>query len=458
LDEINFTYYDLGEFAGGEEQLAEHSTEGVAFCMPTLSFGEEYGFNGQYFTLSYTCDMDYDYANASIDIDVTNGDGVKVYTKRVESVSASGTIILDNYDGEFGNVTVTGTLNFMDNQSDGATHSLELAQADYAMNFSFEVTSVKADLSGYSTEMPVTLGFKYSLPEGYKIKITDTANSLDKTTELVETYTFSDLTKDTEANLTIQATDAEGTPYGEAKTVNISKSAAEAEYVSPTMTSPNPGDALVTYNDDGTINIYRQMIPDAYGRDTISDDERVYYNAFIHDGYYDEEYNFIETDSYDVIGRGKYAAIENVPNLNYMFIYYQMFDYNGVSYVMYAETPSGSLENTYKDDDSDGFEDVATAAVTVSGGQTIVNVVVSGYGKIGNTIIVNGVEYEYDFYSDESATDLTLTIDGEIDVSEVIILFTKQGYNYDAYGASGEITIKGSKYSKHQIKVTAVSA
>ena len=47
-------------------------------------------------------------------------------------------------------------------------------------------------------------------------------------------------------------------------------------------------------------------------------------------------------------------------------------------------------------------------------------------------------------------------IDGEIDVTEVKVFFTMQGYNYDAY--SEKITIKGSKYGKHQIKVTTAEA
>ncbi|MGN0817821.1 MAG: hypothetical protein ACI4L9_02520 [Candidatus Coproplasma sp.] len=443
LDEINFTYYDLGAFEETDVEYDSHETEGVAFCVPTVSLGAEHDFNGQYFTVAYACDMIYDYADASIEIEVS--DGVNAYTKRVDGVSEKGIITLDNIEGEVGNVTVTATLNFKDNQSDGAVRSLMLAQAEYAMNYSFEVTKVTADFSGYSTEnMLITLDFDYLLPEGYKIKISDQDNSLDKTIDLTRQYSFSDLTTDAEANLTVQVTDGDGNARGEPKTVNISLSAAEAEYDSPVMSCPNPGDAVVTYNDDGTINIYRQMIPDAYGRDTVSDDERLYYNAFVQ-GYYLNSDGVVYTDGYDAVGRGKYAIIENIPNQNYILIYYMMFDYNGVSYVMSAETPSGSVENVYE---------CGTATATVADGQTTIEVSISKYGKLANKVIVDGVEYEYDFYSDESATDLTLVIDGEIEVSEITILFTAQGYKYDAYGASGEITMKGSKYGEHRITVT----
>ncbi|MGN1103991.1 MAG: hypothetical protein ACI4QI_03865, partial [Candidatus Coproplasma sp.] len=460
LDEINFTYYDLGTFADGEIELASHTTEGVAFCMPTLTLDAECGFNGQYFTLSYACGMDYDYAQASVDIVVTNSDGA-TYSKRIDSVSESGTIVLDFITGEPGSVTVSATLNFTDNQSDGVVHSLQPAQADYSMNYSFEVTKVvadtsgKADLSGVESElMLIELNFDYLLPDGYMIKITDEGNSLDKSTELVNTYSFSELSRTAEVNLTIQVTDADGNAWGEAKSVAISKSAAEAEYTSPTMSYLNPSDAVVTYNDDGTINVYRDL-------NFSCEDERVYYNAMLRAGYYDEEYNFVETERFDVIGRDKYAVIENIPNQNYIVYYYQMFDYNGVSYIIYIEIPSGSIENVYKDEDGDGYEDFATATAIVAGGQTIITVSLSSGGMVGNKIIVDGTEYEYDDYSDEYQTELTLTIDGELDlanVTEVTVFFTKHGYNYDAYGESGEITMNGSKYGKHTVKVSAVSA
>lgn len=344
LDEINFTYYDIGQFTDGEVEFASHTTEGVAV---------------------------------------------------------------------------------------------------------FEVSKVVADVSGFSTEaMAVTLNFNSLLPNGYKIKITDEANSIDLTADLTNEYSLSDLVMDTEYNLTVQVTDADGNAWGAPKTVNISKTAAEAEYTYPTMSSPNPGDAVVTYNDDGTINIYRQMIPDVFGRDTISDDERVYYNAFIQ-GYYLDGNVAVETEGYDVIGRGKYAVIENIPKQNYTFIYYTMFNYNGVSYVMSGEMPSGTVETVY---------DCGTAVATVANGQTTININISQYGKLENKIIVNGTEYTYTTYTDESKTNPTLVIEGEIDVTEVTIFFTSQGGNYDTYSASGEITMKGSKYGEYTITVSAVEA
>lgn len=442
LDEIHFTYHDFGSFINGEIEYASHLAESVAFCLPKASFGSECGFNGQYFTLSYACDMIYDYATASMDISVS--DGTHVYVKHVDGIAESGTIVLDHIEGEVGNVTVTGTLNFKDNQSDGATHSVSIDQAVYAMNYSLEVTNVLADISGFSSEtMLVTLELEYRLPENYVIAISDEDNSLSFISDLTRQVSFSELPMEAEANLTVQVMDGNGNVWGAPKTISISPSAAWAEFVYPMMCSPNPGDAVVTYNDDGTINIYRMMIPDEYGMDTVSGDERVYYNAFVQ-GFYLDSDGAVYTDGYDVIGRGKYAVIENIPNQNYFFIYYTMFDYNGVSYAMYAEMPSGSVENVYECGD---------AIVSYGDGNTIINLMVIKSGMIANYILVNGVEYEFDSYTDESDTDLIVFFEGEAEVREVTILFTAQGYNYDEYAASGEITMKGNKYASHVIQV-----
>ncbi|MGN1372493.1 MAG: hypothetical protein ACI4VK_00425 [Candidatus Coproplasma sp.] len=459
LDQINFTYYDIGTFADGEVELGNHTTTGVGFCVPTLSLGSEYGFDGQYFTLSYVCDMVYDYAQASMDIEVTDGDGTG-YTKHIASVAESGTVTLDFVTGEPGSATIKVTLNFTDNQSDGAERSLTVAQADYTMNYAFEVTKVVADVSGYSAEtLQVELNFDYQLPTGYLIKIADETNAIDLTLDLTKQYSINGLAMDADYNLTVQVTDADGNNWGEAKAVTISKSAAEAEYTDElSIDHPSPIAAVVTYNDDGTINIYREMIPSVYGRDTISDDERIYYNAVVCSGYNDEEYNFIETDRYDVIGRGRFAIIENIPLQNYLFTYYHMFDYNGVSYIMNAETPSGMVECVYSDSDGDGYEDFASADVLCADGQTTISVNVWSSGNLDNKITVNGTEYTYTTYTDEYETAPTLVIDGEIEVSEVTIYFTKQGYNYDTFAEYSDLTMKGSKFVGHVVLVTPTEA
>lgn len=73
----------------------------------------------------------------------------------------------------------------------------------------------------------------------------------------------------------------------------VSKTSAEANYTAPSMmNSTNPGDALVTHNGDGTINIYRKI-------DFQCSNENVYYNAYVYTMVGSDD-GLIPGDGYDV--------------------------------------------------------------------------------------------------------------------------------------------------------------
>ena len=431
LDALRFAYYDCGSFPNREVEYASHIEEGVPFCVPSIQLSPDYGFNGQYFTLSYTCDMVYDHANASLElsIDMDTGDGITTIVKHVDSVEASGVVILDNLVGAPGNVSVTATLSFRDNQSNGATHTLGTGASAYAMDYRFSVTSVSADISQGASTIPVVMKFDYQIPSNYSISIKDTVNGIDLLIEPMDEYYFAEVPWDTASTLTVQAVDKEGNPFGEASTYTISQSDASTNYTVPYMFCVNPGDAVVTYNDDGTINIYRKI-------DFSSDDSRIYYNAFI--------YNSSETDAngrtvytggYDCIGRDTYAVLENLPMQDYYFHYYTMFVYEGVDYIMDMVWPSGGVNIS---------DNPGSAKVSQSGGSTTVQITMSDYGNLDNRILCDGTDYTYTTYTGTDDTAPTLVIDGEEFVSEVVVFFTDYDANYDAY--STEIVLKGSRY------------
>ena len=197
------------------------------------------------------------------------------------------------------------------------------------------------------------------------------------------------------------------------------------------MTCTNPGDAVVTYNDDGTINIYRKI-------DFSCSNPNVYYNAFI--------YNSSETDSttgreifsncYDCIGTSQYAIIENALDMNYYFRYYTLYDYNNVTYVMYEEWPSGGI-----------YSNISTwSTATLSTGKTTINVSNPNGLKIDNRIIVEGIEYQYTTYGSETDSEFMLEIEGELSITTVNIFATDNSGYYDAY--SNDIVLKGNKYKE----------
>ena len=438
LDVLRFVYYDCGSFPNREVEYDVHIEEGVAFCVPSISLSSDYGFNGQYFTLSYICDMVYDYANASLDlsIDLTTDDGITSTVKHLDGVEASGVVILDNLTGAPGNISVTATLLFKDNQSDGATHTLSSGTSVYTMDYRFSVTGVYADISQGASTIPVVMKFDCQLPSTYSISIKDKENEIDLLIAPMNEFYFDEIPMNYDSTLTVQVVDKEGNPFGPASTYTVSQSNAFTNYTVPFMYCVNPGDAVVTYNDDGTINIYRKI-------DFSSDDSRIYYNAFIYNSSeIDADGRTVYTGAYDCIGRDTYAVLENLPLQDYFFHYYTMFAYEGVDYIISMDWPSGGVIIS---------ENPGTAAVSQSGDSTTVQITISDYGKIDDKILCDGTEYTYTTYTGTHDTEPTLVIDGEETLSEVVIFFTDYDSNYDAY--STEIVLKGNRYRATTITV-----
>lgn len=88
----------------------------------------------------------------------------------------------------------------------------------------------------------------------------------------------------------------------------------------------NPSDVTVTYNEDGTVNMY---IPTQFE----SDDERVYYQIT----YGERRY----------ISREAIARIENIPDESYPLTYDVCVDIDGAQYSIYRVSPSGAANESW---------------------------------------------------------------------------------------------------------------
>ena len=88
----------------------------------------------------------------------------------------------------------------------------------------------------------------------------------------------------------------------------------------------NPGDVGVTYNDDGTVNLYIQT-------QFESDNEDVYYRITVGDICY--------------VSRDRIAVLEGLPDQSYALRYDVCVDMNGMPYSIFHETPSGMANEPY---------------------------------------------------------------------------------------------------------------
>lgn len=424
LDKIFFRYTSCGTFNGEKHNFESFLTEGIVFSYPTLTFDEKAIHNGTSFEIGYSLNMAYDYSLATIELSVIKDD-IEQANLSINSLKSNGTIDLGIVE-ELGAVSILSSITFKTYEGNIYTITNESITCD--LLYSFEVKKMEIDGTDYSDNMPMTIFFDNKIPSSYKLHITDETNGIDELINSTDVY-YRVLDKNNEYTINIQAEDSEGNSFGNLFSYNISLALANDNYVAPTyMVSPNPGDATVTYNEDGTINMYRKVSVEGLP-------ENEYINAFI----YSSCTNDAETgrpiyeNGYDVITRSEYANIENIPFANYIFKYYEVMEYNGITYLIACNWPSGMVEPTSIS---------ATATSSSDGEKTVISVTILNSYNVINKINVDGVDYEYTSYENQYDSNPQLILDGNIEINQINI-YLKDYYNdYDTF--SNEIEIKGS--------------
>ena len=434
LDEINFIYYDIGHFPNKDVTYNSYSySSGKEFCLPTIQMGEALGFDGTNFTLDYSISIADTYVIESIDLVVN--DGTTDYTKNILSPAKRGTIALDHVEGALGEVGITLQLKFKDNQNDKNSHSLSSQATSYTMNYEFEVTKTIADSFSATTTLPIDLYFNYRLPTSYSISIKDEANAVDITTGLAESYYLNTITPSSDINLVVQPLDESSNPVLQATTIHISSEEAKSIFESTrySLYAVNPGDALITYNDDGTINMYRKT-------NFSCEDTRISLNAFIYEtSSTGEDGKTTYQNGHDSIESNGYSIIEDIPSNMYIFNYYIYLDYENVRYISFMEYPSGTAGPS---------ESIGSYEVSTASGENTIKVNISSYGYLENRIVVNGVEYQFTTYTSMEDSTASLTIP-EQEITSVKVYFTEYGSSYET--VASEIPIKGNKFKEYTL-------
>lgn len=442
LDGFSFTYTDCEFFASRNVEYASYDQENISFGIPKLTLNEPVGFNGTNFNIQYECDMSiYDKTQASLVLELVTESGETLVQETGEPDERN-SVELTELANRTGKVTVNALLTFKDNQAQPKTHTLLLDSRDYEFNYSFSVKQVTADLCSESdSTLPIEFSFDISyLPVSYKISISDTANSINETFEPTELYYFNTLPIGSDTEITIQILTDEDEIWGEAQSFAISGSGAKESFVSPYLEAPSPYDSVVTFNEDGTINIYRYI-------NFKTTNENVSVNAFIYhsnskdqssgkniyEGFYDDIHN---TDC-------EYSILENLSKQNYSFLYYTYYLYNNVRYTMERANPSGGI---YFEE-----EPPATATVTKTDEKKLVEInLTKSAESYEMRILCDSREYKIT----EPIMDnfMTLTLEKDVDVRKVTIFFNEFTYKYDDFAE--KLPLKGNKYEQIAIETT----
>ena len=174
------------------------------------------------------------------------------------------------------------------------------------------------------------------------------------------------------------------------------------------------------------------------------------YNCLIYTSSYQDQITGEITyeNKFDSYVDNLYSIIENVPRLSYILEYHTEFLFKNVSYIMYKEMPSGTIDLNF--DSSFSF----TCIQSQDSLETTITVECSKYHGIDNYIHINGVDYTFDEYIDSSMYPFTLTLPEYVNVEEITLKVNDYLSYFDSI--SSEITMKGNKYYK--LKIVQASA
>lgn len=297
----------------------------------------------------------------------------------------------------------------------------------YDFSYSFEITSVDCDFSDDSFDtIPITMEFSGAIPKDYKIKI-DNGDTNIQDINIVSETSFNTLNKIDGGTLSVSIFDRNGNLYRKLEDITIiSQGKALDIYTSPVYTAANPGDSLVTYNDDGTINLYRLInFPDFPDTDlSYFCDASIYTKSDV------------STSTIHCITQDKVAALYDLEKKPYYFLYYSLMKQGIVTYRMEQTMPSGGIE----------FYDILSAKGTYDSSTDKTEIVISSSmgAYIENKVIYQSQEYSQTDYEMMQGVNLTVTVDGNAIGNQLTCGYSQYSGTYDEIASI--YSIKGNRF------------
>lgn len=333
-------YKDISYFASEEIISNQYMASSyIVVSLPNLNFDNEFTFNGNNFILSYNFESVYDFSNFSLYLNLDNG--VDIKKKVINNLEKFGTIILDEYNGEIGNLSISGELEFQDDLLDSYKHKIPVTNNNYDMSYKLNVTSLRANLTGVITDtIPLSFEFSYLLPNDYSIAIYNQDKTIDEKITLRDSYYLNKVSSNNGGTITVSILNPDGSEFKKVRDYKIySVNEIKSSYTEPTFTEAVlPGYSVVTYNDDDTINLYRKV-------GFSSTDPNIYLDVVLFDTNYEDpttgEMQYLNAIHNKTVGT--YSIIEDLVPFNYCYIYFVNYDKDGVIYQMNKADSSGHL-------------------------------------------------------------------------------------------------------------------
>ena len=302
---------------------------------------------------------------------------------------------------------------------------------------------------------PVYLYFDGFLNDGdtYSVRVFnsdgDEVASVSDLTLSDKPVTFTGLSVDTEYTFTFYLTaDGEETLSGSIiKTLTVP---TYSDLPSWFCMSPNPGDVLITYNEDGTSNVYLYM--------NVQETEYdMYYKVYLVDAAYSDNSVFFEC-----VGKDNVAILRNIPTGRYALKYGVLVNEGGTCYSAYDLVwPSGTIVAGL---DEDGYypESCGSASYDSETGDLDISVSGNVIGGLNVTIITDdGQSIEItvpaeDVYADYGGSTCTVNLSAYGLTSFTVVIEGEAFFQYvtDEDVIKNEVTVTGEESCPFKIEST----
>lgn len=446
LDTVCFQYTDIGLYRGQQIEFGNNRFEGPELIIPKISLQSEIMFVDNMFAIGYEIQDLMDYTNARIELEiVTATQTYQIQETALDPDEVSPMIILSDLPGEVGFSSIRATLYFHDQQIDGREKSVMSEQIFKDLSYTFQIDRIEANITTRNSSTPITIESSGMIPSTYSIQVTEEINSFSQTFPVGEKVSFEDLPRSLATDLKIQVLDKEGLPWGEELSYPLYEEDARTAKDSSTylFSATNPYDNVVTYNDDGTYNIYRDTLFE-------TDDPNFSYRAGIcTDVTYDElTYEISGFEGY--LGEVSKERVDRKENLSadmYVLVYDLLYQYQGVDYLFEQVMPSGTIQPV---------SDPGTVSYTRTASETTIHYSNSSYGYFSPILLVDGIEYQFTTYTAPSDFTAELVLDQALDVTTVTIYFSTYSSDYD--NIASLIQMNGTRYRAYEIIATMISA
>ena len=302
---------------------------------------------------------------------------------------------------------------------------------DYVLENNFELVRVHADTKDYQNARFI---FKYHfIDQATTIAIKDSATNSIMTKYEGEDYIETSLdVSSPQQEFTYYLSDLNGTAKGNETSVTVNTSNVTGVY---NFNYVNPGDAIVTFNEDGTMNIYLNTVFE-------TEESNICYLV--------RYTNFNDGTIYEVKYTESIAYIENIPFDNYGIEYFVYKTIDGIDYQLQSIAVSGGIEITsdnicYTEIKDDGVN--LSVYISYDDYRTINKeafVLIMDdirYQIPSSEVILNGYTYEINYPLSSNPSKIVLEYEGSYNDSNM----------YESIAAGREI--KGSQYRKMYIEV-----